>query len=466
MYPVEAICQMLCHPISTGLELFGTFWTLILVCGWLNCGNTRLREIARRGNKVQQSSSVVVVGGGGRGTRSEKRGGRYVAEPAGVSVVMPVKGCRPHSVSNWLSQVNMQYSGPLEFLFVVESEADPAYGALTELLRSEEWTGVSVLVAGQSTTCSQKIHNQLTGVAKANSAHKYLFFLDDDVQLHPTTLEDLVGTLEGDPSLFMATGYPFDLVSADGSVFSHAIAAYHHILGIGATSTEQHMFIWGGCMLVPLKCIQEDGFGIKSAWRNGGYSDDLILVTTCKEYGLKTICPFYSVFPQRLHRCTYWDFWNYLHRQLFVMDTYRNRTGMLLNWTLLSLLALLGVLMSTPMLLSAIRAAMWLASGQTSCCQSRLEYLPQVWLLLWLLASLAFWRLLRIMATLFTKLSPNRDDGVPRLTLEYLLKFWAGFYLCWGMIAAVAAYTLCHSEIVWSGVRYRKHRGAVRRVLK
>jgi hypothetical protein len=33
------------------------------------------------------------------------------------------------------------------------------------------------------------------------------------------------------------------------------------------------------------------------------------------------------------------------------MDTYRNRTGMLLNWTLLSLLALLGVLMSTPMLL-------------------------------------------------------------------------------------------------------------------
>jgi hypothetical protein len=57
-------------------------------------------------------------------------------------------------------------------------------------------------------------------------------------------------------------------------------------------------------------------------------------------------------------------------------------------------------------------------------------------------------------------------SALDRLTLEYLLKFWAGFYLCWGMIAAVAAYTLCHSEIVWSGVRYRKHRGAVRRVLK
>eukprot|EP00873_Tetraselmis_striata_P017485 jgi/Tetstr1/437749/TSEL_026403.t1 len=446
----DALCQLLCSPLAAGLQIFGTFWTMVLVYGWMNCGTARQSELSRRS-------------GGGRRPRRAMSGDS--ASP-GVSVVMPVKGCRPHSVSNWMSQVNMQYNGPLEFLFVVESEDDAAFGALRELQRREGWRGVSLLVAGQSSMCSQKIHNQLAGVERANPEHKYLFFLDDDVQLHPSTLEDLVAVLEDDPSLFMATGYPFDLVPADGSVFSHAIAAYHHILTIGATAREQHMFIWGGCMLLPLRCIQDDGYGIRSAWRHGGYSDDLILVTTCKEYGLKAICPYFAVFPQRLHRCGFPEFWNYLHRQLFVMDTYRNRMGMLINWCCASLLALLGVSMSVPALQAAVRAGLWATTGRSSCCGNGLDLLPQLWVALWLAASIAFWRQLRLLAALFTLLSPKRDHGIPRFTVGYFLKFWAGFYMCWGMITVVAAYSFWHAEITWSGVRYRKQGGAVRRVMK
>jgi hypothetical protein len=37
-------------------------------------------------------------------------------------VVLPVKGCRKHSLANWQSQLAMQYAGPLEFLFVVDSK--------------------------------------------------------------------------------------------------------------------------------------------------------------------------------------------------------------------------------------------------------------------------------------------------------------------------------------------------------
>lgn len=59
------------------------------------------------------------------------------------------------------------------------------------------------------------------------------------------------------------------------------------------------MFIWGGCMLIPMHAVREDTYGFVSAWRNGGYSDDLIMVTTCKEFKLTCICPFFSVYPQR-----------------------------------------------------------------------------------------------------------------------------------------------------------------------
>lgn len=45
-----------------------------------------------------------------------------------------------------------------------------------------------------------------TGVRESAAHSKYVLCLDDDVILHPTMLQQLVARLEGDPSLFMATG--------------------------------------------------------------------------------------------------------------------------------------------------------------------------------------------------------------------------------------------------------------------
>jgi hypothetical protein len=79
-----------------------------------------------------------------------------------VSVVMPLKGVGEHNLSNWRSQVLSMYGGQLEFLFVVESMDDPAYQSVSLLINElEGQIDARVLVAGHSTTCSQKIHNQL-----------------------------------------------------------------------------------------------------------------------------------------------------------------------------------------------------------------------------------------------------------------------------------------------------------------
>ncbi len=40
----------------------------------------------------------------------------------GVTVILPVKGYRRHSLLNWASHVSLAYSGPIEFVFVVDSQ--------------------------------------------------------------------------------------------------------------------------------------------------------------------------------------------------------------------------------------------------------------------------------------------------------------------------------------------------------
>lgn len=40
----------------------------------------------------------------------------------GITIVLPVKGCRKHSLQNWQSQLQARYSGPVEYLFVVDSQ--------------------------------------------------------------------------------------------------------------------------------------------------------------------------------------------------------------------------------------------------------------------------------------------------------------------------------------------------------
>ena len=50
-----------------------------------------------------------------------------------IAVIMPVKGIREHSVSNWRSQLDSDYSGRLHFFFVTGSPEDPAFAATRQL---------------------------------------------------------------------------------------------------------------------------------------------------------------------------------------------------------------------------------------------------------------------------------------------------------------------------------------------
>jgi len=123
-----------------------------------------------------------------------------------VSVVLPVKGCRAHSARNWRSQLAQRYAGPLEFLFVVDDAADPAAVAVRKMLAAEGVPNARVVGAPHAVRASQKICNLQAGVRAAAGRHKWVLCLDDDIELHPRSLADLVAAAEAEPGAFMATG--------------------------------------------------------------------------------------------------------------------------------------------------------------------------------------------------------------------------------------------------------------------
>jgi len=279
-----------------------------------------------------------------------------------MTVILPVKGARPHSHEAWRSHLALNYEGPLEFLFVVDDPSDMACVPLQRLMATAKGVDARLLTAPHATHSSQKICNILTALEAASPASRYVLCLDDDVVLHPGALPPLVAALLADPSLLMATGYPIDVPAEGAGMLTYCIMAYHLPLLIGVSVGERIRFVWGGCMLFPAEVLREDTIGIVRAWSNGGYSDDLIVAAKCGEAGKHIYCPSSAIFRQTLVANPTWTtYWNYLRRQLYVMDTWAGTHNRRLNHGMLLLHCWLSWALVGPALAVAARAGAWAA---------------------------------------------------------------------------------------------------------
>jgi hypothetical protein len=75
-------------------------------------------------------------------------------------------------------------------------------------------------------------------------------------------------------------------------------------------------------MLLPAHQLAPGG-AVAAAWGGGAYSDDLNLAALAGSLGQRILCPGCAVFPVHLAAtCTRAQAWNYLRRQLYVLDTY------------------------------------------------------------------------------------------------------------------------------------------------
>ncbi|KAI8100555.1 hypothetical protein M9434_004947 [Picochlorum sp. BPE23] len=390
-----------------------------------------------------------------------------------VTILLPTRGFRRYSAENWKSILNFRYDGPLCYVFVVEDMNDPSVSIINEL--SETFDGsrsksAKIVCAGRARHSSQKIHNLMCGIkhcikSSRDAQNEYIMCMDDDVQPHSTFLEDLIYDLDSMPDMRVATAYPFDIPpTRDASIFSYATLAYHLPLSVGLAIHTKTRFVWGGCMAFRLEDMIDDRLGILSSWSKGGYSDDLTVAAQMGKLGLQIYCPASAVFPQWLpETMTFRQYWNYLRRQLFVLDTYSDAHNKHTNYALVCLLIYGSVGFVAPAVTIPLRFGLYVFEVFTY--SSRL-FIPQAWALsagLFCIGvvymGVALAQMIAETATLISIL-----HGSDRAAITSKLSFFriaVGFWFAQLVSPVCLAYTLLMPHIVWTGVSYVRKQGKV-----
>ncbi|EFH62275.1 hypothetical protein ARALYDRAFT_319569 [Arabidopsis lyrata subsp. lyrata] len=449
-------------PFAVFVQIQGCTICLLLALGWLMAEYVRNREVKRIKKSIKAGNSLAFL----YQDINELEHSRQEKLPR-VSVVMPLKGFGEHNLHNWRSQITSLYGGPLEFLFVVESTEDPAYHAVSRLLSMyQDHVEAKVVVAGLSTTCSQKIHNQLIGVEKMHKDTKYVLFLDDDVRLHPGTIGALTTEMEKNPEvIFIQTGYPLDLPS--GTLGSYCIYEYHMPCSMGFATGGRTFFLWGGCMMMHADDFRQDRYGVVSGLRDGGYSDDMTLASLAGAHKRLITSPPVAVFPHPLASdLSFGRYWNYLRKQTFVLESYISKVNWIMNKALFAVHCYLSWGFVAPYVMAVIHITSALRiyikgyhQLEDTTFASGGMMLVITLAICTFIELLSMWNLTRREVQLCNMLSPE----APRLSLatyNWGLVFVA--MLVDNFLYPISAFRSHFSQSInWSGIRYHLKDGKI-----
>ncbi|CAB4288372.1 unnamed protein product [Prunus armeniaca] len=455
-----SLSRAFCSPLAVFVQIQGCLICLLLAFGWACAAYVRNREIKRMKDSMQRGNSFAFL----CHDITELEHSNQLKRPS-VSVVMPLKGFGEHNLHNWRSQITSLYGGPLEFLFIVESTDDPAYRAVSMLLSElKDEVDAKVVVAGLSTTCSQKIHNQLVGVEKMHKDSKYVLFLDDDVRLHPGSIGALTAEMEKNPDIFIQTGYPLDLPS--GSLGSYCIYEYHMPCSMGFATGGRTFFLWGGCMMMHADDFRLDRYGVVTGLKNGGYSDDMTLAAIAGAHKRLITSPPVAVFPHPLASdLSFSRYWNYLRKQTFVLESYTTKVNWIMNRALFTTHCYLSWGFVTPyfMAIVHITAALRMYIKGYSIEETTFTFgglkLVSCLAACTLIELLSMWNLTRIEVHLCNMLSPE----APKLSLasyNWGLVFIA--ILVDNFLYPISAFRSHFTQSInWSGIRYHLKDGKI-----
>ncbi|WOL03671.1 hypothetical protein Cni_G12391 [Canna indica] len=459
---LAAASRACCSPLAIFIQIQGCVICLTLALGWALAAYVRNRAIRRMEHNIANGNSFAFL----CEDINDLEHSAQVNLPR-VSVIMPLKGFGEHNLQNWRSQITSLYGGPVEFLFIVESTKDPAYRAVSSLISEfQDSIDAKILVAGLSTTCSQKIHNQLFGVEKMHKESKYVLFLDDDVRLHPGSIGALTAEMEKKPEIFIQTGYPLDLPS--GSLGSYCIYEYHMPCSMGFATGGKTFFLWGGCMMMHAEDFRKDLYGIVSRLRDGGYSDDMTLAAISGQYKRLIWSPPVAVFPHPLASdLNFSRYWNYLRKQTFVLESYVSKVNWLMNRALFSSHCYLSWGFALPYFMALIHLAAALRAPynvytfdtSTSSCGS---LLATCLLISTVIELLSMWNLTKVEIQLCNMLSPEAPTvslGSYNWGLVFLAMVVDNF------LYPISAFRSHFSQSInWSGVRYHLKKGKISKI--
>ena len=394
-------------------------------------------------------------------------------------VVMPVKGVHDQSYENWRAQITSLYGGPLEFFFCIETEEDPAHPHILRLIGENPDVRIHCLVAGLTWHTTQKNHNVLHGFERAMRTCDYVIVLDDDCKLHPGTIRAWVEELESDPEAFACTGYPFEYLSKGETSVASYLAVHWRILASNGFNhpKDRPVNVWGGGVMYRAEELKRNAYKLLDAYRDGGYSDDLMTACFARHHKRTIAVPKTALFPNEIGPVELDRFWNFLCRQIFVLtQTYSCQSQRVMciaqAWVNASMHAciFIGFILSCVTTTYLAAAVMLLAprgpapadSGPFAvfgvggqCASSGTVPSALLYWVMLLFFGYASKRELRSFAHLCNVLSPHGYGDEPidvsHIPMWRLCVTYMGYA---PLIPAATIATLLSQDIVWSNIKY------------
>lgn len=201
-----------------------------------------------------------------------------------VVLIVPCKGLDTRFASNIDSFLGQDYDNHRIF-FVVDAESDPAYERLRQIreARGRDCSAldVQILVAGASSSRSQKIHNLLYAYRSVPEDTDVLVFADSDVCVHADWLARLVWPLRR-AKCGVATGYRW-FIAARRNLATLVLSALNgSVAQLLGNSRFNHA--WGGSMAIRTADFRR--LGVHEIWKHT-LSDDLSLSLAVRQTGMR-----------------------------------------------------------------------------------------------------------------------------------------------------------------------------------
>jgi len=165
----------------------------------------------------------------------------------------------------------------LSLVFVVKSGDD---GAVPVIERVRQRYGGELVIAGEASGCSQKVHNLLRALDREPSS-TILAFTDSDGRPDPGWLRRLIAPLD-QPGVGAASTYRF-YVPEPRSVSSLLRSVWNASV-LSLLGDHDRNFAWGGGMAI--QRARFDAIGVREAWQ-GALSDDYALTHAVRRAGLR-----------------------------------------------------------------------------------------------------------------------------------------------------------------------------------
>jgi cellulose synthase/poly-beta-1,6-N-acetylglucosamine synthase-like glycosyltransferase len=253
---------------------------------------------------------------------------RRVALPAdwpSAVILVAVKGAG-EGLARFLDALLAQDYPSYRVVFGVEAATDPAFAALSPLASGKSHR-FELIVAGEATECTQKVHNLLRALSALRPTDRVVVFADADTEPAADWLRQLVRPIAVGGAA-VSTGYRWQI--AKDRRLPSLIAALADMSVATAARDRRWNLCWGGSMAVERRVL--DRLDLPRLWARVA-TEDLTLTRALRRAGVpihgavRVLVPSPSSYSWR-------SLFAFGRRQYLLVRFYAPRHWLLAAWTL------------------------------------------------------------------------------------------------------------------------------------